>query len=47
MVSYILRRILVSILILIAASFIMYVLVANSGDPLMDLRGSNAPTKTS
>jgi peptide/nickel transport system permease protein len=43
MVSYILRRILVSILILIAASFIMYVLAANSGDPLMDLRASNAP----
>ncbi|GAB3803626.1 hypothetical protein GCM10028798_22850 [Humibacter antri] len=45
MVSYIARRIGVSILILIAASFIMYVLAANSGDPLQDLEGSNSPNK--
>jgi len=45
MVSFILRRIVVSILILIAASFIMYVLAANSGDPLRDLEGSNSPNK--
>lgn len=45
MTSFILRRILVSVLILIAASFIMYMLAANSGDPLQDLRGSNAPNK--
>ena len=42
MATYILRRIGVSILILLAASFIMYVLAANSGDPLKDLRGGNA-----
>ncbi|RLP80815.1 ABC transporter permease subunit [Mycetocola lacteus] len=45
MASYILRRIFVSILILIAASFIMYILTAGSGDPLQDLRGSSAPNK--
>src|SRR6185437_3486289 len=44
--SYIARRIGVSILILIAASFIMYVLAASSGDPLQDLEGSNSPNKT-
>ena len=42
MAAYIARRIGVSILILIAASFIMYVLAAGSGDPLKDLRGGNA-----
>ncbi|KJC65661.1 ABC transporter permease subunit [Agreia bicolorata] len=42
MAAYIARRIGVSILILIAASFIMYVLAAGSGDPLRDLRGGNA-----
>ncbi|MGN6126335.1 MAG: ABC transporter permease [Humibacter sp.] len=45
MVSYIARRIGVSILILIAASYIMYVLTAHSGDPLQDLEGSNNPNK--
>ncbi len=45
MVSFILRRILVSILILIAASFLMYMLVAYSVDPLADLRSSNNPNK--
>jgi ABC-type dipeptide/oligopeptide/nickel transport systems, permease components len=45
MVSYIARRILVSILILIAASFIMYVLAANAGDPLQDLRFSSNPDR--
>ncbi|MEB4613843.1 ABC transporter permease, partial [Leucobacter sp. M11] len=43
MTSFIVRRILVSVLILLAASFIMYMLAAYSGDPLKDLRGSNAP----
>lgn len=45
MVSFIVRRIIVSILVLIAASFIMYVLVANSGNPLADLIGSSSPNK--
>ncbi|GAB3127860.1 ABC transporter permease [Glaciibacter psychrotolerans] len=45
MVSFILRRILVSVLILLAASFMMYMLVAYSVDPLQDLRGSSSPNR--
>lgn len=45
MVSFILRRVLVSVLILLAASFLMYMLVAFSVDPLDDLRSSNAANK--
>jgi len=46
MASFILRRLLVSVLIIIAASFLMYMLVAYSVDPLADLRSSNSPNKT-
>lgn len=45
MASFILRRILVSILILLAASFVMYMLTAYSTDPLDDLRQSSALNK--
>ncbi|HEY0258811.1 MAG TPA: ABC transporter permease [Lacisediminihabitans sp.] len=45
MVSFIARRVLVSILILIAASFIMYVLAASAGNPLQDLQGSLSPNR--
>lgn len=45
MLSYILRRVGVSILILIAASFLMYVLIAWARDPLEDLYASNSPNK--
>jgi peptide/nickel transport system permease protein len=45
MVGFVLRRIAVSILVLLAASFIMYVLAANSGNPLQDLEGSNSPNR--
>jgi peptide/nickel transport system permease protein len=45
MVSFIARRILVSILILIAASFIMYNLAAIAGNPLQDLQSSNAANR--
>ena len=45
MASFILRRLLVSVLIIIAASFLMYMLVAYSSDPLADLRSSNSPNK--
>lgn len=45
MFSFIARRVGVSILILIAASFIMYVLTAASGNPLEDLITSNARNK--
>ncbi|MET0991296.1 MAG: ABC transporter permease [Lacisediminihabitans sp.] len=44
MVSFIARRVFVSILILIAASFLMYVL-ASVGNPLADLQGSNSPNR--
>jgi peptide/nickel transport system permease protein len=45
MVSFIVRRVIVSILVLIAASFLMYVLTASSGDPLADLTSSSSPNK--
>lgn len=45
MLSYVLRRIGVSILILIAASFIMYTLVALAKDPLQDLYASSSPNR--
>lgn len=45
MLSFILRRIGVSILILIAASFLMYTLVAIARDPLTDLYASNNPNR--
>jgi peptide/nickel transport system permease protein len=45
MVTFIVRRIVVSILVFIAASFIMYVLASNAGDPLADLHGSSSPNK--
>lgn len=47
MVSFIARRLVVSILILVAASFIMYVLASASGDPLSDLNGTNSPNRQS
>ncbi|MCU1584746.1 MAG: transporter permease [Microbacteriaceae bacterium] len=45
MVSFIARRVVVSVLILIAASFIMYVLAASAGNPLQDLQGSLSPNR--
>ncbi len=45
MVSFILRRILVSVLVLIAASFVMYTLTAFSAHPLDDLLSSSALNK--
>ena len=43
MLSFVVRRIIASILTLLVASFLMYVLAANSGNPLEDLQASNAP----
>lgn len=43
--SYVLRRVLIAVIVIFAASFLVYVLAANSGDPLEDLRGSTAPNK--
>ncbi len=43
--SYILRRLLIAVLVIFAASYMVYVMSAVSGDPLEDLRGSTAPNK--
>jgi peptide/nickel transport system permease protein len=45
MLTFLTRRIIVSILVLLAASFLVYVLSANSGDPLSTLRTSTARNK--
>ena len=45
MLSFILRRLIASVFILLGASFIIYVLAANAGDPLEDLRASTAPNR--
>lgn len=41
MITYILKRVATSLLILLLGSFLLFVLVINSGDPLQDLRESN------
>ncbi len=43
--SYVLRRLLIAVLVIFAASYLVYVLSANAGDPLETLRGSTAPNK--
>ncbi|WP_439592277.1 ABC transporter permease [Microbacterium sp.] len=45
MFSYIVRRLIAAVLIVFAASYMIYILAANAGDPLEDLRGSTAPNK--
>ncbi len=45
MVSYVLRRLGVSLLILLGASFLVYLLVAISGDPLEEFRESTKPNR--
>jgi len=45
MASYVLRRLGVSLLILLGASFLVYQLIAVSGDPLKEYRESNRPNK--
>ncbi|MWB98132.1 ABC transporter permease [Agromyces seonyuensis] len=45
MASFILRRLFAAALVLFAATFIMYLLVAYSGDPLKELYESQAPNK--
>lgn len=44
MLSFIVRRLFATILVLLAASFIVYVLTSMSGDPLLALRGSSDPS---
>lgn len=45
MASFVTRRLLASLVIFLAATYIMYVLTAMSGDPLADLRTSTSPQK--
>lgn len=45
MVTFLVRRLGASLLVLLAATFFMYMLTANSGDPLEDLRTSTARNK--
>ena len=45
MVTYIVRRLVTAVLILLGASFVVYQLTALSGDPLEELRASNAPNR--
>ncbi|WP_285725983.1 ABC transporter permease [Psychromicrobium xiongbiense] len=45
MLSYIVRRLITAALILLGASFVVYLLTAASGDPLEELRTSNNPNK--
>jgi len=45
MLSYIVRRLVVSVFILLGASFIVYLLIAYSGDPLAEIKSSNSPGK--
>ncbi|QCB96834.1 ABC transporter permease [Arthrobacter sp. PAMC25564] len=45
MVTYIVRRLITAALILLGASFLVYLLTAASGDPLEQFRASNAPNR--
>jgi peptide/nickel transport system permease protein len=45
MLTFLARRLIASVLVLLAASYLVYVLSANAGDPLEDLRTSTARNK--
>ncbi|MET0991063.1 MAG: ABC transporter permease [Lacisediminihabitans sp.] len=45
MASFIIRRLIASIFVLLAATFLMYILTSFAGDPLDELRQSSAPNK--
>lgn len=45
MATFVVRRLIASIFIFLAATYLMYNLVALSGDPLQDLRESSSPNK--
>ncbi len=45
MLTFVARRIGTSLLVLLGASLLMFVLTVSSGDPLADLRESNAPNR--
>jgi peptide/nickel transport system permease protein len=44
--SFIARRFLASLAVLLVASYLVYILAASTGDPLSDLRQSSLPNKT-
>jgi peptide/nickel transport system permease protein len=44
LLAFIVRRLFATVLVLLAASFIVYILTAMSGDPLIALRGSSDPS---
>jgi peptide/nickel transport system permease protein len=43
MLSFIIRRLLIAIPVVLASSVLVFILVANSGDPLADLKGRQPP----
>ncbi|HTE69039.1 MAG TPA: ABC transporter permease, partial [Actinomycetes bacterium] len=43
MLSFIIRRLLIAIPLVLLSSVLVFILVANSGDPLTELRGRNPP----
>src|SRR5918992_5116283 len=43
MLSFIIRRLLIAIPIVLLSSVLVFLLVANSGDPLAELKGRNPP----
>ena len=45
MLTFVVRRLLATILVVLAASFIVYNLASISGDPLLDLKGSSSPNR--
>ncbi len=45
MATFVIRRLIASLFIFLAATYLMYILVALSGDPLEDLRTSTSPNK--
>ncbi len=45
MLVFIIRRLIVSVFVLLAATLIVYVLTANSGDPIFDLREDRTPSR--
>jgi peptide/nickel transport system permease protein len=45
MLTFVVRRLLATVLVVLAASFIVYSLTSISGDPLADLKGSSSPNR--
>ncbi len=43
MLSFIIRRLLIAIPLVLLSSVLVFLLVANSGDPLAELKGRNPP----